>query len=102
MYVILGIVAASVLGYILPVAIYLKTHEEKVRQMLVSLGLWDCSLEADFEYDVDSEEQSDFESNTVFFVILGVFGVCSLMVGLMIELMSVFGVGNHIDPSVNY
>lgn len=105
-YYIAGIAAASILGYILPVAIYLKTHEYKVRRKLVDLRLRryvydrerDLTCGAD-DSSMDSDEQCDFNRNFMFFVFLGVFGVCSLMVGLTMEVLSVFGVGRETDPT---
>lgn len=89
-----GIVAASILGYILPVAIYLKTHEDKVQLKLASLGLGEYNKEEAMEVDKNSAEQCDFDRNCLFFVLLGVFGVSSLLVGLAIELMNAFEMKN--------
>ena len=101
-----GIVAASILGYILPVAIYLKTHEGKVRSKFswVYAGAMKGQLRNNNEIvdDANIAEQNDFNNNILFFIVLGVFGVCSLLVGLGIEVLSVFGITREIDPTVNY
>ena len=62
----------------------------------------DSRCKDDHEDDSDDEEQRNFDRNLIFFIVLGVFGVCVLAVGVAIELMSVLKVGEEIDPTVNY
>lgn len=106
MYCCTGIVAASILGYILPVAIYLKTYEAQVRRKLVTLGLVEqnsgASQGRDSGRDVDTTEQRDFDKNIALFVVLGVFGVCSLLIGLVVELMGMFTVTQGGDSTAMY
>jgi len=105
-----GIVAASCLGYIIPVAIYLKTHEDEVRSKFSRSRIpgiayfcfggsdeWGSATKIE-----NSANQKDLDNNIIFFIALGVFGVCSLVVGLCLEVLSVFGVAKEIDPTVNY
>lgn len=99
--------AASCLGYIVPVAIYLKTHEDKVRSMFSGSNIVTVHLSGSDEWSgrtktETSVNQRDFDSNIIFFIMLGVFGACSLVVGLCIEMLSLFGVTEEIDPTVNY
>ena len=90
------------LGYIIPVSIYLKTHEEKVRVKFAEWGVMASSPADCFGYETDCKDQREFNKKIFFFMILGVFGVCSLLIGLTIELMSIFGMAQQVKPTDNY
>lgn len=106
MYVV-GIVAASILGYILPVCIYLKTHEERVWRRLAAFGVCECFTEGGQEKHMDEddeeEEERAFSRNVGFFVLMGVFGATSLLAGLAVELRHMLGGGGvSTDPTAEY
>ena len=79
-------------------AIYLKANEVEVRRKLDWIWLGNSVSSKCRPWDSDSVQHNSI----YFFVMLGIFGVCSLIVGLIMEVVSACGLGQEISPTANY
>lgn len=108
-----GVVAASSLGYILPVAIYLKTNEIETKATLRRLSSLVCCFSNEgskpgertiqFDADLSDGKTAHMNRKIVFYMSIGVFGLCALVIGLVTEILHALSIRSlETDSRANY
>jgi hypothetical protein len=108
-----GILAASMLGYVLPSAIYLKSNQAQIRRMLFPTLPASSSSSADEWNDVTALRKDEVGLDAeptppglmgkfIFTATLGTFGVLMLVMGLAMEIYHLTRGEEYIDPTTNY
>ncbi|CAE7624200.1 SLC38A11 [Symbiodinium microadriaticum] len=116
-----GILAASMLGFVLPAMIILKTYMVPIKHMLQMRGfiaiasLPSSALDMDSAWreirlkdagDVstqgDASSSQNLMANFLFSAFLGIFGLFILVMGLVMEIYHLSRGEEYVDPTTNY